>query len=153
MTTLLSQGLFSYQTWNGMDGFWQNGVVLETMANAMHYLNFTRFVKQCLYIKIPRTKHGIKPRYWYRSITSIGKMWTVNWKERSMMMSLFELTSDGSNLTGKEEWLNWSQVQLQCLWIPAKCWPAASCLWTTTILWWHGLVWARICQVFLNCQQ
>ena len=36
------QGLFSYQTWNGMDGFWQNGVVLETMANAMHYLNFTR---------------------------------------------------------------------------------------------------------------
>ena len=50
MTTLLSQGLFSYQTWNGMDGFWQNGVVLETMANAMHYLNFTRFVKQCLHI-------------------------------------------------------------------------------------------------------
>ena len=63
MTTLLSQGLFSYQTWNGMDGFWQNGVVLETMANAMYYLNFTRFVKQCLYIKIPRTKQGIKPRY------------------------------------------------------------------------------------------
>ena len=39
------QGLFSYQTWNGMDGFWQNGVVLETMANAMDYLNFTRYSK------------------------------------------------------------------------------------------------------------
>ena len=40
---MFSQGLFSYQTWNGMDGFWQNGVILETMANAMHYLNFTRW--------------------------------------------------------------------------------------------------------------
>ena len=39
---LFSQGLFSYQTWNGMDGFWQNGVVLETMANCLHYLNNTR---------------------------------------------------------------------------------------------------------------
>ena len=37
------QGLFTYQTWNGMDGFWQNGVVLETMANCMHYLNNTRY--------------------------------------------------------------------------------------------------------------
>lgn len=37
------QGLFSYQTWNGMDGFWQNGVVLETMANCLHYLNNTRY--------------------------------------------------------------------------------------------------------------
>merc|ERR1719209_1235149 len=37
------QGLFSYQSWNGMDGFWQNGVVLESMANAMHYLNNTRY--------------------------------------------------------------------------------------------------------------
>merc|ERR1711892_486086 len=36
------QGLFSYQTWNGMDGFWQNGVVLESMANALHYLNNKR---------------------------------------------------------------------------------------------------------------
>ena len=36
------QGLFTYQTWNGMDGFWQNGVVLETMANCLHYLNNTR---------------------------------------------------------------------------------------------------------------
>ena len=40
MTSL--QGLFTYQTWNGMDGFWQNGVVLETMANCLHYLNNTR---------------------------------------------------------------------------------------------------------------
>ena len=39
---LFSQGLFSYQTWNGMDGFWQNGVVLETMANCLHYHNNTR---------------------------------------------------------------------------------------------------------------
>ena len=37
------QGLFSYQTWNGMDGFWQNGVALETMANSMLYLNNTRY--------------------------------------------------------------------------------------------------------------
>ena len=36
------KGLFTYQTWNGMDGFWQNGVVLETMANCLHYLNNTR---------------------------------------------------------------------------------------------------------------
>ena len=39
-----SKGLFSYQTWNGMDGFWQNGVVLETMANCLHYLNNTRYL-------------------------------------------------------------------------------------------------------------
>ena len=32
-------GLFSYQTWNGFDGFWQNGAVLETMANFMFYGN------------------------------------------------------------------------------------------------------------------
>ena len=37
------QGLFTYQTWNGMDGFCQNGVVLETMANCLHYLNNTRY--------------------------------------------------------------------------------------------------------------
>ena len=36
-------GLFSYQSWNGYDGFWQNGVVLETMANFMHYGNNTRY--------------------------------------------------------------------------------------------------------------
>ena len=39
-----SKGLFSYQTWNGMDGFWQNGVVLEIMANCLHYLNNTRYL-------------------------------------------------------------------------------------------------------------
>ena len=38
-----AQGLFTYQTWNGMDGFWQNGVVVETLANCMHYLNNTRY--------------------------------------------------------------------------------------------------------------
>ena len=36
-------GLFSYQTWNGMDGFWQNGIALETMANAMYYGNHSRY--------------------------------------------------------------------------------------------------------------
>ena len=36
-------GLFSYQTWNGMDGFWQNGVVIESMVNAMVYGNHTRY--------------------------------------------------------------------------------------------------------------
>ena len=36
-------GLFSYQTWNGMDGFWQNGVVVESMVNAMMYGNHSRY--------------------------------------------------------------------------------------------------------------
>ena len=36
-------GLFSYQTWNGMDGFWQNGVAIETMTNFMAYGNNTRY--------------------------------------------------------------------------------------------------------------
>eukprot|EP00058_Branchiostoma_floridae_P014672 XP_002600160.1 hypothetical protein BRAFLDRAFT_66668 [Branchiostoma floridae] len=40
-------GLFSYQVWNGFDGFWQNGAVLETFANFMHYGNHTRY-KTCL---------------------------------------------------------------------------------------------------------
>ncbi|KAI8521481.1 hypothetical protein Bbelb_012350 [Branchiostoma belcheri] len=35
-------GLFSYQTWNGFDGFWQNGAVLESVVNFMHYANNTR---------------------------------------------------------------------------------------------------------------
>ncbi|XP_066303707.1 uncharacterized protein [Branchiostoma lanceolatum] len=35
-------GLFSYQTWNGFDGFWQNGAVLEPVVNFMHYANNTR---------------------------------------------------------------------------------------------------------------
>lgn len=34
-------GLFSYQVWNGYDGFWQNGAVLETMANIIAYTNKT----------------------------------------------------------------------------------------------------------------
>ena len=37
------QGLFSYQTWNGMDGFWQNGIAVESMANSMFYMNNTRY--------------------------------------------------------------------------------------------------------------
>ena len=36
-------GLFSYQTWNGMDGFWQDGVAIETLANTMHYGNHRRY--------------------------------------------------------------------------------------------------------------
>ncbi|XP_078482521.1 uncharacterized protein LOC100180091 [Ciona intestinalis] len=36
-------GLFSYQTWNGFDGFWQDGAVLETLANFMHYANHSMF--------------------------------------------------------------------------------------------------------------
>ena len=36
-------GLFSYQTWNGFDGFWQNGVVLEALTNFMAYANNTRY--------------------------------------------------------------------------------------------------------------
>ena len=37
------QGLFSYQTWNGMDGFWQNGIAIESMVNAMVYGNHSRY--------------------------------------------------------------------------------------------------------------
>ena len=37
-------GLFSYQTWNGMDGFWQNGLAIEAMTNAMIYGNHTRYL-------------------------------------------------------------------------------------------------------------
>ncbi|KAL4230491.1 hypothetical protein ACF0H5_010873 [Mactra antiquata] len=34
-------GLFSYQVWNGYDGFWQNGIVIETLTNFIHYTNNT----------------------------------------------------------------------------------------------------------------
>ena len=37
-------GLFSYQTWNGMDGFWQNGLAVEAMTNAMMYGNHSRYM-------------------------------------------------------------------------------------------------------------
>lgn len=43
-------GLFSYQAWNGFVGFWQNGAVLETFANFMHYGNNTRYQVQALHI-------------------------------------------------------------------------------------------------------
>ncbi len=36
-------GLYSYQAWNGFDGFWQNGCVLETFANFMSYASHTRY--------------------------------------------------------------------------------------------------------------
>ena len=36
-------GLYSYQDWNSFDGFWQNGAVLETLANFAHYANHTRY--------------------------------------------------------------------------------------------------------------
>jgi mannan endo-1,6-alpha-mannosidase len=39
------EGLCSYQTWNGFDGFWQNGAVLETISNYDHYTNSTRYSK------------------------------------------------------------------------------------------------------------
>ena len=42
-TPYLRAGLFTYQSWNGMDGFWQNGIALETMANTMHYGNHSRY--------------------------------------------------------------------------------------------------------------
>ena len=47
-------GLFSYQTWNGFDGFWQNGAVLETLANFMHYANNTMFVIEIKISKIAK---------------------------------------------------------------------------------------------------
>ena len=37
-------GLFSYQVWNGFDGFWQNGAVLETVVNFMAYAGHERYV-------------------------------------------------------------------------------------------------------------
>jgi mannan endo-1,6-alpha-mannosidase len=39
------QFLNTYQSWNGFDGFWQNGVVLETMANVKAYTNSTQYEK------------------------------------------------------------------------------------------------------------
>lgn len=36
-------GLFSYQIWNGYDGFWQNGVILETMVNFVAFTDNTNF--------------------------------------------------------------------------------------------------------------
>ena len=33
----------SYLDWNGFDGFWQNGAVLETLVNYMHYTGSTRY--------------------------------------------------------------------------------------------------------------
>lgn len=38
------QGLYSYETWNGFDGFWQNGAVLETLVNSAVYGNHTRYL-------------------------------------------------------------------------------------------------------------
>lgn len=38
-------GLFTYQAWNGFDGFWQNGIVLEALANFMEYTNSSRYSK------------------------------------------------------------------------------------------------------------
>ena len=34
----------NFQTWNGMDGFWQNGIAIETMANAMKFANHSRYL-------------------------------------------------------------------------------------------------------------
>ena len=36
-------GLYSYLDWNGFDGFWQNGVVLETLANFAAYTRSRRY--------------------------------------------------------------------------------------------------------------
>ena len=36
-------GLFTYQAWNGFDGFWQNGLVLQTLANYMISTRSTRY--------------------------------------------------------------------------------------------------------------
>ncbi|XP_071181867.1 uncharacterized protein [Mytilus edulis] len=37
-------GLFSYLIWNGYDGFWENGCVLEPMVNFIEYANNTRYM-------------------------------------------------------------------------------------------------------------
>ncbi|XP_013384707.1 uncharacterized protein LOC106154774 [Lingula anatina] len=37
-------GLFSYQTWNGFDGFWRNGAVLEVLTNFMAFANNSRYI-------------------------------------------------------------------------------------------------------------
>ncbi|XP_065175563.1 uncharacterized protein LOC135805457 [Sycon ciliatum] len=37
-------GFYSYETWNGFDGFWQNGAVLEAFANFAYYANHTRYL-------------------------------------------------------------------------------------------------------------
>ena len=37
-------GLFSYQAWNGFDGFWQNGLAIGTLAEYMLYTNSSRYL-------------------------------------------------------------------------------------------------------------
>ena len=41
-------GLVTYQDWNGFDGFWQDGSVLETLVNFIHYGNHTRYLSVVL---------------------------------------------------------------------------------------------------------
>ncbi|VDI70110.1 Hypothetical predicted protein [Mytilus galloprovincialis] len=37
-------GLFSYQVWNGYDGFWEDGIALETFTNFIAFVgNNTRY--------------------------------------------------------------------------------------------------------------
>ena len=36
-------GLFTYQAWNGFDGFWQNGLMIETLSNYIIYTKSKRY--------------------------------------------------------------------------------------------------------------
>jgi hypothetical protein len=47
-----------FQTWNGMDGFWQNGIVVETMANTIKYGNHSRYLSVIKVRKIDRVHSG-----------------------------------------------------------------------------------------------
>ena len=58
-------GLFTYQTWNGMDGFWQDGIAIETMANAMHYGNHTRYFSVVKVIFIYTCRAALPLRQFY----------------------------------------------------------------------------------------
>ncbi|CAH1800786.1 unnamed protein product [Owenia fusiformis] len=55
-------GLFTYLDWNGFDGFWQNGAVLETMANFCHYGNNTRY--RNVLVSSWRTMEYLLKAYW-----------------------------------------------------------------------------------------
>ena len=67
-------GLFSYQTWNGMDGFWQHGLAIEALTNAMIYGNNTRYMsvvkvlsyKNSVMSLVHRFYSSSKQKYIYR---------------------------------------------------------------------------------------
>ena len=57
-------GLYTYQHWNGCDGFWQDGSILETLANVNYYGNHTRYQSALLtsYRDLGNLLHAYHPQ-------------------------------------------------------------------------------------------